>query len=233
MAPPLYKIVFDKIIARITSGELKPGAMLPSEVDLAKEMGVSQGTARKALVELELRGLVHRKQGKGTFVTIHTPESSLFHFFRLRKLDGTREQPLLVSESVSKRPATAEEKELLPRKPDVVYVVERVRSLSGMNVIFEKSVVPRWLFPDLPSHTPLPNTLYVYYQQAYSCVIMRAEEGIRTKPADDRTAEALGIPAGTCVLDVVRHSIDLQNRIVEIRSSAYLTEHHKYGVTLF
>lgn len=233
MAPPLYKIVFDTIIGQITSGALKPGAMLPSEIDLAKEMGVSQGTARKALIELELRGLVQRKQGKGTFVTVHTPESSLFHFFRMRNLDGTRETPQLVSERVYKRPSTEEERKLLPRKPDVVFAIERTRSLSGRNVIFETSVVPRWLFPELPSHAPLPNTLYVYYQQAYSCVIMRAEESIRTKPAGAKTANALGIAEGTCVLDAKRHSIDLQNRIVEIRHSEYLTEHHEYGVTLF
>lgn len=233
MAPPLYKIVFDTIIGRITSGELKPGAMLPSEIEIAREMGVSQGTARKALIELELRGLVQRKQGKGTFVTVHTPESSLFHFFRLRNLDGSREQPQLAYETVTKRHSTAEERKILPRKPDIVFEIERVRSLSGRNVIFERSVVPRWLFPALPSHSPLPNTLYVYYQHAYSCVIMRAEESIRTKPADAKTASALGVVEGTCVLDVIRHSIDLQNRVVEIRSSAYLTEQHAYSITLF
>lgn len=233
MAPPLYKIVFDTIIGRITSGELKPGAMLPSEIDLAKEMGVSQGTARKALIELELRGLVQRKQGKGTFVTVHTPESSLFHFFRLRSLDGTRQTPVLITESVSKRRATEEERKLLPRKPDMVFEVERVRSLSGRKVIHETSVVPRWLFPDLPNHAPLPNTLYVYYQQAYSCVIMRAEESIRTNPVNAKVAEALEVPEGTCALDVTRHSIDIQNRIVEIRRSAYLTENHAYRVDLF
>jgi len=233
MAPPLYKIVFDTIIGRITSGELKPGMMLPSEIEIARDMGVSQGTARKAIIELELRGLVQRKQGRGTFVTVHTPESSLFHFFRLRNLDGTRETPQLVSEAITKRPSTEEERQVLPRKPDVVFQIERIRSLSGQNVIFERSVVPRWLFPDLPSHAPLPNTLYVYYQQAYSCVIMRAEESIRTRPADARTADALGVAEGTCVLDVLRHSVDLQNRVVEIRTSAYLTENHAYAVTLF
>ena len=58
MAPPLYQVVIDTIIERIASGSLASGAMLPSETQLGAELGVSQGTARKALIELEARGLV-------------------------------------------------------------------------------------------------------------------------------------------------------------------------------
>lgn len=41
---------------------------LPNETMLALEMGVSSGTMRKALDQLEREGLIMRKQGKGTFV---------------------------------------------------------------------------------------------------------------------------------------------------------------------
>ncbi|WP_231098362.1 GntR family transcriptional regulator [Rhodovulum sulfidophilum] len=62
MATPLYQTVIDTIVARIASGELPSGALLPSETQLGAELGVSQGTARKALSELEKRGLVQRAQ---------------------------------------------------------------------------------------------------------------------------------------------------------------------------
>ena len=76
MAPPLYQVVIDTIVERIASGVLQSGALLPSETQLGAELGVSQGTARKALMELESRGLVQRAQGRGTFVTVRTPETS-------------------------------------------------------------------------------------------------------------------------------------------------------------
>jgi GntR family transcriptional regulator len=41
---------------------------IPSEVDLANELGVSRTTIRDALSRLELEGVVYRKQGAGTFV---------------------------------------------------------------------------------------------------------------------------------------------------------------------
>ena len=55
-AAPLYQQVYDAVMARIISGELAPGVMLPSEFDLAAQYEVSQGTARKALSKLELSG---------------------------------------------------------------------------------------------------------------------------------------------------------------------------------
>ncbi len=62
---------------RISSGAWKPGEMLPSEFAIGKELGVSQGTVRKALDDLASRNVVIRRQGKGTFVAEHTEERSI------------------------------------------------------------------------------------------------------------------------------------------------------------
>lgn len=44
------------------------GDRIPSETDLASELGVSRTTIRDALSRLENEGVVYRKQGAGTFV---------------------------------------------------------------------------------------------------------------------------------------------------------------------
>lgn len=41
---------------------------IPSETDLANELGVSRTTIRDALSRLELEGVIYRKQGAGTFI---------------------------------------------------------------------------------------------------------------------------------------------------------------------
>jgi GntR family transcriptional regulator len=46
-----------------------PGTYLPSEPDLARQMGVSRATLREAMRSFEERGLVVRRQGVGTYVT--------------------------------------------------------------------------------------------------------------------------------------------------------------------
>ena len=65
---PLYKQVVDVLESRLGSDGLSPGEMLPSEASLISEFGVSRVTVRQALAELEKRGQIVRRQGKGTFV---------------------------------------------------------------------------------------------------------------------------------------------------------------------
>lgn len=236
MSQPLYKVVIEIIIGRISSGALAPGAMLPSETDLGAELGVSQGTARKALMELEQRGLVQRSQGRGTFVTVRTPESSLFNFFRLRPPGGapagTLVKPALEHERIHRRASTGQERAFLFGAPQEVLEIERVRSLNGRPLVHEVSVVPQPLFPGLSERAPLPNTLYVFYQHAYSCIITRADEQIRATGATAHAAVALGIREGTPVLEVERIAIDLLDRAVERRISICLTEGFSYHVSL-
>lgn len=231
-ALPLYQVVIDTIVARIASGVLPPGAMLPSEVQLGVELGVSQGTARKALIDLEARGLVQREQGRGTFVTIQTPDRALFNFFRLRGRDGTRPAPVLEHQEISSRAARSDDTGVLHDQPERVFEIRRLRSLPGNDRLFEISVVPQSLFPGLLDRAPLPNTLYVFYQQAYSCIIVRAEERLAAINADEETAEKLGIAPGTAILRVDRVAYDALDRAVERRISFIHAKTHSYEVTL-
>lgn len=63
-----YVRVADDVAARITSGELAPGARLRSERDLAEYYEVAYGTIRRAMQVLRDRGLIETIHGRGTFV---------------------------------------------------------------------------------------------------------------------------------------------------------------------
>lgn len=52
----------------ILEGALEPGARIPSERELAELLKVSRASIRDALRELENRGLIDRKPGRGTIV---------------------------------------------------------------------------------------------------------------------------------------------------------------------
>jgi GntR family transcriptional regulator len=65
---PLYQEVYEKLAERINAGIYQRGMMLPTEVQLRKEFGVSTITVRRALHELALDGLVDSRQGIGNFV---------------------------------------------------------------------------------------------------------------------------------------------------------------------
>ena len=46
----LYKQIVEQILFKIKNGELAPGAKLPTERELAHELGVARGTDRKSVV---------------------------------------------------------------------------------------------------------------------------------------------------------------------------------------
>lgn len=65
---PKYLDISREIIRKIESGELHPGDKVPSENELIKTYKISNTTARKSLLEVEINGWVTRVKGKGTFV---------------------------------------------------------------------------------------------------------------------------------------------------------------------
>jgi DNA-binding GntR family transcriptional regulator len=65
---PLYAQLADILRQLITSGELQPRSLLPSESYLQQEHGVSRGTVRMAMGLLREEGLVVTIAGRGTFV---------------------------------------------------------------------------------------------------------------------------------------------------------------------
>jgi GntR family transcriptional regulator len=54
-------------------GKMEAGGRLPSEPDLARQMGVSRATLREAMRTFEVQGLIRRRQGSGTFVVGQVP----------------------------------------------------------------------------------------------------------------------------------------------------------------
>ncbi len=65
----LYRQIADQIGELIAKGEYAPGARLPSERDLAQQLGVSRASVREALIALEIDGLIDIRVGMGVFVT--------------------------------------------------------------------------------------------------------------------------------------------------------------------
>ena len=66
----------DAIQRKILSGEFQPGQSLPSQIDLAAQLGVSRASLREALSMLETLGFLSIEPGRGTFVSSSNPTLS-------------------------------------------------------------------------------------------------------------------------------------------------------------
>jgi DNA-binding LacI/PurR family transcriptional regulator len=65
---PIYMQIVEDIKSKIKSLELKPGTVLPKELQVAEDYNVSRSTIRNAFAILEKQGFIHRKKSKGTII---------------------------------------------------------------------------------------------------------------------------------------------------------------------
>ncbi|WP_127939417.1 GntR family transcriptional regulator [Nonomuraea polychroma] len=75
-APPKYAQIVQAIRQKIADGTYPPGSLLPSETQLVREFGVSRPTVVRALQVLQLRGVIEREHGRGSFVKAAPPVSA-------------------------------------------------------------------------------------------------------------------------------------------------------------
>ena len=230
---PLYVRIQDQLVQRINGGEWAPGTMIPSETALAREIGVSQGTVRKAIDQLCADGVVTRSQGRGTFVAEQTPERANFRFFRMQDQTGTQPVPELLRQIAACHPATEVQTRHLNLQPkDPVHVIDRVRTVHGEKAILETVVVPEAIMPGLSQEAILPNALYPHYQSKYAVTVLTTDDRLSAVSATARQARKLSVPAGTALLQVERIAWDLTGRAVEYRLTFCLTRALTYAVTL-
>lgn len=230
---PLYARVRETLIERLDRGDWRPGGALPSEIALARELGVSQGTVRKAIDSLCGDGVITRVQGRGTFVAEHTVEWANFRFFRLVDSTGQRVVPELRRQIAGVEDATPEMAAALNvAAGDTVHVIDRLRSIAGQRAILERVVVSEAVMPGLSAHPDLPNALYPFYQERFGISVLRTDERLSAILATARQARALRVPAGTALLQAERRAYDLASRIIEYRLSHFLTQGHAYSIEL-
>lgn len=221
---PLYRQARDVLVGRIHDGTWQAGQALPSEFDIAADLGISQGTARKALDEMELENLIVRHQGRGTFVARHDDARIMFQFFRLTPDSGNRKFPDSEILSVGIRTASAAVADVLKlRTGSRVLHLERTRSLAGRMAIIESIMLPNSLFPGAEK-LKLPNNLYDLYSTQFGVTIARSTEKLKAVAAKRREARHLAVEIGAPLLSIDRTAFALDGRPVEWRISLCRTD---------
>ena len=71
---PIYDQIYSQIKSQIISGALSEDQLLPSIRNLAKDLGISVITTRRAYDELEREGFIYTVAGKGCFVAAKNTE---------------------------------------------------------------------------------------------------------------------------------------------------------------
>jgi GntR family transcriptional regulator len=229
---PLYLQIKALLVKSLEGREWRPGEAIPSEMDLARRYGVSQGTVRKAIAALADDNLVVRRQGKGTFVSTHTEErSSLFRFLRIRRNDGGEVAPVSRLLDVRRAKAGQDIARLLALKTgDAVLVLRRVLDYAGEPVVLDEITLPAALFRGLTKarYDAYGGSMYSFFESQFGVRMLKAQERIRAVAADAATARILNTEAGAPLLAVDRVTLTYGERPVEVRRGLCVTRAFHY-----
>lgn len=124
---PMYYQLKKIIQDMIKDGRLKPGDMLPTEIELSEMFSISRTTTRQAMTELVMEGALYRIKSKGTFVSENKVVQDFTNVIRAS-------HNLLRSQNVK---TTTKVLELSVIKADGV-VAEQLQLEKGMEVIHLK-----------------------------------------------------------------------------------------------
>ncbi|HEX6930584.1 MAG TPA: GntR family transcriptional regulator [Streptosporangiaceae bacterium] len=197
--------VYEELARRIEDGQFAAGARLPSEPELATEMGVSRATLRDALRILEDDGLVRRMQGSGTFVTPRLRVSNSLDV-NFGVTDAIRAAGMRAGISEGRHwiePAGVSEAERLNIDPgEDVLVVERIRTADEKPVVLSRDVLPQKVVDGHPDvvRQMLTESIYSVLERDLGIVIHHGVASFRPVHADRSLASTLAVPRAALLL---------------------------------
>ena len=159
-------------------------------------------TARHALAQLEHEGLVDRRRGAGTFVSL--PK---IHFNRLASFTeqmasrGLPARSRILAATIVDHEQEAAAKLSLPAHSRLVKI-ERLRQSGEQPFALESCYLPADEFSGLLSVPLERRSLFATLERDYGIDLQYADEEVDATPASARTAEMLAIHAGAPLLRI-------------------------------
>ncbi|MFQ6548417.1 GntR family transcriptional regulator [Aestuariibius sp. 2305UL40-4] len=194
---PKYLVVSERLTREIAAGRLAPGTRLPPEREMAEAEGIAIGTLRKALAELEARGLLVRRQGSGNYIQ-KGEGRGIYAFLRLERPEGGGLP-------------TADTLSVVTRRGQ--HRIRRLRRLDGQPVALEEILLDQGRAPCLAA--PLPDALYRHYADAFGLVIARIEDRVGIAPVPDWAPEDFPLPSQSLAGHVARTAWAADDKAVE------------------
>lgn len=229
---PLYQVIKNDIISKISSGVLAAGNFLPTERELMEKYAASRGTVRKAIDELEKSNYVNKKPYVGVYVAYPKIEKGLkkltgFHE-DIKKRGGKPSTKLLEIRIIS---PTREVREAL-KSDDDVYLIDRLRYDSGYVVARDINYIPVHLCPGITQEMIIEDGLYSTLEKHYMISLDTAIQTVEPRKATKEDVLFLDTDIDDLLLKCCRTSYLANGTPVEYTETLYRTDRYKFIVTL-
>jgi GntR family transcriptional regulator len=229
---PLYLQVEEFLRGLIRLRPFENGELLPDEMTLAKELGVSQGTVRNSLSRLVNEGILERKAGVGTLVIRRPVESAIVawrSFSREMLKRGIQVQSLFLEVSPSEATnAAAAALRIKPGSP--VLFLERVRGWADTPMQHALT----WFHPrlGLSGNENFHEPLYDLLKAVTGADAERAHEEFEAIAATPEMARRLLVKRGTPLLRRHQTTFDSVGKPIDYTEIRYRTDNFKLEMDL-
>jgi GntR family transcriptional regulator len=212
---------------------LPANSRLPSEPDLAKQLGVSRATLREAMRMFETQGLIRRRQGAGTFVVGKVPvlESGLEVLESMLTLARRMNMDVGPGEVyIDRVPAEGECAEALgvAEGAGLVRVSRTMRADSRPVAYLVDTLPENVLHPDELGNKFGGSVLDYLLQRGDPLTVSRAEISATSASAD--VAKMLEIQRGDVLLDFRAKLFTASGSVVDFSHSYFLPGYFKFHV---
>jgi len=228
----MYKQIADELRSRIASGDLAPGADVPTEAELAGRWRTSRGPIRNALAELRHEGLIETTRGRPARVLdrkAHQAVDVSIAFTRWARDIGAI--PGAVTQELSLRRADADKARALGvALGDSIVEVLRLRLLDGTPTMLERlcytEIAGRALFGVDLDAVSITEVL-----EAHGFSSLDVVHEIDAVAADPLDARHLEVAEGSPVLRLHRVTRAADGRIFEASEDRYRSDIVRFTVS--
>lgn len=200
---PYYYQIENILAESIENNEFKVNDFLPSERELCVKFNVSKITIRKALSNLEFKGMIKKVKGKGSIVSNKKIEGRI-----LNKLIGTFNDLVemgfdvnneILSKNIAKPSEEVRNKLGLETDEDIL-IFERLRFINGESYQYSKSHIPDKLIPNFDLNLITSRSLYEVLKKEYGFKINRITRIVEASIASAFDAKIFRIKEGYPIL---------------------------------
>lgn len=211
---PKYRQLLQILRNQILSGRLEPGQQLPTEEELSLTYGLSRGTVRKAVAQLEAERLVRIEHGIGSFVRNVHPNAIPFRFSDERYFgddqEGTTTYQVLAQEVIPAPVSVSDRLRISPNMP--VIHVARLQLFNEQPVAYSNRYLPESLCPTLVEADLSSGTIHDFLVSYSELPLLRAEIEIEAHILGAEEAALLHVLPGSKAIVIERLTYTAPNR---------------------
>lgn len=231
---PLYVQALELLREMLSSGQYKLGDRLPSEDDLAEELGISRPTLRRALVHLETRGMISRRQGIGTFVTLPAKAGFMGGLERLESFHSLAREAGLTPEIIETEleivPAEEQIAATLSIEPgEDIIRFQIIHAVEGIRSIYLDDYFPTHIY-SLEEIAANEDALLDYLKSRPEDPLSYSRSEIFAIDADEVVASKLSIPEGKSVLHLVETHFSSTGKSFGMTYVYILSDHFRFYI---